>query len=45
MELTPLAKICIDLIDIKMLEKEDVPEMVQEEVLAYYESLKGGEGQ
>lgn len=42
-ELTPLAKICIELIDLGAINIDDSPEVVRGEVEEYYESLKGGE--
>lgn len=41
--LTPLAEICIELIDNGMFSKEDIPQIIKQEVLDYYESLNGGE--
>ena len=41
--LTPLAEICIELIDNGMFNKEDIPQIIKQEVLDYYESLKGSE--
>ena len=40
---TPLAMVCIELIDNGMLSKEDIPQIIKQEVLDYYESLNGGE--
>ena len=41
--LTPLAEICIELINNGMLIKEDIPQIIKQEVLDYYKSLRGGE--
>lgn len=41
--LTPLAEICVELINNGMLSKEDIPQIIKQEVLDYYESLRGGE--
>ena len=41
--LTPLAEICIKLIGKGMFNKEDIPEIIKQEVIDYYESLKGEE--
>ncbi len=40
---TPLAMVCIELIDNGMLNKEDIPQIIKQEVIDYYESLRGGE--
>lgn len=41
--LTPLAEICIKLIDRGDMEEKDIPTIIEKEVLEYYKSLKGGE--
>lgn len=41
--LTPLAEICVKLINNGVISKEDTPQIIKQEVLDYYESLKGGE--
>lgn len=41
--LTPLADICIQLIDSGMMTKDNIPSIIKDEVLEYYNSLRGGE--